>query len=81
MSKSASVNVPEGWEDWPFEARAYVLAEANTAVDLREAINDIVGMPNDDIMQDQALNLRKDEAAKILMALGGPTNGEVTPDA
>lgn len=75
------VDVTENWEEWPFEARAYVLAEANTAVELRESINDIVGMPNEDIMQDQALNLTKSEAARILMALGGPHGDEVTRDA
>lgn len=72
------VDVPDRWEDWPFEARAYVLAEANSAVELRESINSIVGMPNDEFESDNALSLTKSEAAQILMALGGPNGSEET---
>lgn len=76
---SENVDVPDDWRDWPFEARAYVLAEANTAEELRKEINSIVGMSND-FEKNKALNLKKDEAAQILMALGGPNGLEASDD-
>ena len=76
---SENIDLPDDWQDWPFEARAYVLAEANTAEDLRKEINGIVGMSND-FETNKALNLKKDEAAQILMALGGPDGLEGSDD-
>jgi hypothetical protein len=66
-----SVTVPDEFESWPFEARRFVLAEANGADDLRRAVNDIVGLPNDH-QEDNAASFTKDELAAVLMALGGP---------
>ncbi|WP_114578553.1 hypothetical protein [Saliphagus sp. LR7] len=66
-------DVPDEWEDWPFDARAYVLAEANNAIDLRREIEDIVGMePIEEADNGKAGQFTKAQLAMILMALGGP---------
>ena len=71
-----SVTVPDEYEDWPFDARRFVLAEANTAVELREEVNAIVGLSNDEFESDQAGSFTKDQLAAVLMALGGPQGGD-----
>lgn len=66
-------DVPDGWEDWPFEARAYVLAEANSTLDLRREIENTVGMDSFDEDSDGSVGqFRKAQLAMIVMALGGP---------
>jgi hypothetical protein len=67
----AGVTVPEEYEEWPFEARRFVLAEANDTVALRRKIEEIVGLPHEDV-EDNAGQFTKDELAAVLMALGGP---------
>jgi len=66
------LDVPPEYEEWPFEARRYVLAEANTALELREEIDGIVGLNSETEGSDSVLQFTKDEAAAVLMALGGP---------
>ena len=70
------VDVPDEYEAFPFEAKRFVLAEANTAVEIRRAINNIVGLPNEGLESDSASNLTKEELAAILMALGGPQGAD-----
>ena len=70
------VDVPDEYEAFPFEAKRFVLAEANTATDLRRAINNIVGLPNEGLEADNASKVTKEELAAILMALGGPQDGD-----
>lgn len=70
-----SVDVPDEFDEWPFEARRFVLAEANDAKTLREAINGIVGLPNEKYRGDNAGQFTKEQLAAILMALGGPEEG------
>lgn len=72
----SEIAVPDEFDDWPFDARRFVLAEANTAVELRDGINAIVGLSNDDYESDNAGQFTKDELAALLMALGGPTRGD-----
>jgi hypothetical protein len=72
----ADVDVPDEYEAFPFEAKRFVLAEANTVVEIRRAINNIVGLPNDEIESDHANSFTKEELAAILMALGGPQDGD-----
>jgi hypothetical protein len=71
MSDAANIDVPEEFDEWPFDARRFVLAEANTAADLRREIDALAGMSSDGWEQDQPLRLTKDQAAALLMALGG----------
>ena len=70
------IEVPDEYEEFPFEAKRFVLAEANTVVEIRRAINNIVGLPNEGLESDSASNLTKEELAAILMALGGPQEGD-----
>lgn len=68
----ANIDVPAEYDDWPHDARAFVLAEANTAVDLREEINSLVGFTSEDLESDSAAQFTKEELAELIMALGGP---------
>jgi len=70
------VDVPDEYEEFPFEAKRFVLAEANTVVEIRREINNIVGLPNEGLESDSASNLTKEELAAILMALGGPQGAD-----
>jgi len=70
------VDVPDEYEEFPFEAKRFVLAEANTVVEIRREINNIVGLPNEGLESDSASNLTKEELAAILMALGGPQEAD-----
>ena len=72
----ADVSAPEEYEEFPFEAKRFVLAEANTAVELRRAVNNIVGLSNEGLESGNASKLTKEELAAILMALGGPQDGD-----
>jgi hypothetical protein len=72
----ADVDVPDEYEEFPFEAKRFVLAEANTVVEIRREINNIVGLPNEGLESDSASNLTKEELAAILMALGGPQEAD-----
>jgi len=72
----ADVDVPDEYEEFPFEAKRFVLAEANTVVEIRREINNIVGLPNEGLESDSASNLTKEELAAILMALGGPQGAD-----
>jgi len=44
MSRGLNLTVPDEADEWPHEARAFVLAEANTAADLRQEIDSLAGM-------------------------------------
>jgi len=66
------VAVPPEFDDFPHEARRFVLSQANDAADIRVAINNRVGLSNDDLEADRAGSFTKDELAAVLLALGGP---------
>ena len=66
-----NVEVPDEFDEWPFEARAFVLAEANTALDLRQEIDSLSGMEHDSD-SDKANQFTKEELSQIVMALVGP---------
>jgi len=66
-----NLTVPDEADEWPHEARAFVLAEANTAADLRQEIDSLAGMTND-ADDDKAAAFTKDELAQLVLALGGP---------
>lgn len=68
----APLDTPDGWEDWPFEAKRAGLAGQNTALELRQHINDRVGLSCEDMDADQAGRMTKEELAAVFMALGGP---------
>lgn len=70
------VTVPDEFDEWPFDAKRFVLAEANTVAGLREAIDGIVGLDSDEWLGDSANQFTKDQLAAVLMALGGPERGE-----
>jgi len=66
-----NLTIPDEADEWPHEARAFVLAEANTAADLRQEIDSIAGMSND-ADSDAPDRFTKGELAQIVLALGGP---------
>ncbi|ELZ48952.1 hypothetical protein C464_06060 [Halorubrum coriense DSM 10284] len=70
-----NLDVPDKYEDWPFEARAFVLAEANTAADLRQEIDSLAGMEHDPDAEAQQ-QFTNDELAQLVMALGGPQESD-----
>ena len=71
----SDLTVPDEFGEWPFEARQFVLAEANTAIELREEICGLVGLPTKDWSSDAASQFTKAEMAMLVMALGGPDGG------
>lgn len=73
------LTVPDEAEEWPHDARRFVLAEANTTVDLRREIEDIVGLPHHDVSNGDgnAGQFTKEQLAAILLALGGPQDGDL----
>lgn len=66
-----NLDVPAEFDDWPFEARAFVLAEANTASDLRQEIDSLAGMSHNTEL-DTHQRFTNEELALLVMALGGP---------
>lgn len=70
-----NLDVPDEYEDWPFEARAFVLAEANTSAELRQEIDSLAGMEHDPDA-DAHQQFTNDELAQIVMALGGPQESD-----
>ena len=65
-----NLDVPDEYDEWPHDARAFVLAEANTAQELRQEIDSLAGMEHkSDADAPQAFTT--DELAQIVMALGG----------
>lgn len=70
-----NIDVPDEFDEWPFEARAFVLAEANTAADLRQEIDSLAGMEHDTEM-DTHQRFTNEELAQLVMALGGPQEGD-----
>ncbi|WP_435075930.1 hypothetical protein [Halococcus sp. AFM35] len=69
---SSGLDVPDEFDDWPFEAKAFVLAEANTTAELRKEICGLAGLSFDGMESDKAGQFTKDEMATLVMALGGP---------
>lgn len=69
------VEVPDEFYEWPFETRKFVLAEANGAIALREAIDGIVGLDSDNWRSEDPGHFKKQQLAALLMALGGPDDG------
>jgi len=69
-----SVYLPPEADEWDFEARRFVLSEANRAGDIREEIDAIIGAedPNWTTTDSSAGTFTKDELALVLLALGGP---------
>lgn len=69
-----TVDDPGGDSDLPFEARAAMISEMNNAADIREEIDDIVGIddPNWSGNRGQASSFTKRELTLVLLALGGP---------
>ena len=66
-----SVDVPPKADEWEFEARRFAISESNTAAEIREEIDGIVGLGGH-WDRDQASTFTKDELAMLLLALGGP---------
>ena len=66
-----SVDVPPEADEWEFEARRFAISESNTAAEIREEIDDIVGLGGG-WKSNNAGAFRKDELALVLLALGGP---------
>lgn len=69
---TGNLDVPDEFEEWPFDARSFVLAEANTAIELREEINALAGLAGAVDGSDSAAQFTKEELATLVMALGGP---------
>ena len=71
---SGDLEVPEEFDSdsWPFEARKFVLAEANTTAALRKEICGLAGMSFDKPDSQKAGQFTKEELATLVMALGGP---------
>jgi len=67
-----SLDVPEEFDEWPFEARSFVLAEANTAAELRQAICNHTGMSFEDVDDGHEGKFTKEQMAVLVRALGGP---------
>jgi len=67
-----NLTIPDEADEWPHEARAFVLAEANTAADLRQEIDSIAGMSTDADSDTADQFFGKEELAQIVLALGGP---------
>jgi hypothetical protein len=67
--------LPDEAEEWPFEAKRSAVASANSAAEIREDIDTIVGLRSE-WAETGALSFTKHEAAAILLALGGPNGGE-----
>jgi predicted alpha-1,6-mannanase (GH76 family) len=68
----ADLTVPDRFGEWPHDARRFVLAEANTAAEIRAEIDSVVGLDSTSWEDQTALSLTKGEAAAILLALKGP---------
>lgn len=66
-----SVTLPPQADDWEFEARRFAISEANSAQEIREEIDAIVGLEGDCDDSDAGW-FAKDELAMLLLALGGP---------
>jgi len=72
----SDLDVPDKYDDWPFDAKNFVLAEANTALELRHEIEALAGMEKTDEEGRAVSQFSKDEMATIVMALGGPRGEE-----
>jgi hypothetical protein len=72
MGDSINLTVPDEFDEWPHDARAFVLAEANGATDLREEINTLAGLSSDEYRSDNAGSFTKEQLATLVLALGGP---------
>ena len=73
-----TVHIPEQADVWEFEARRYAVAEANTASEIREEIDAIVGFDEPAWTQTDSGpdHFSKHELALLLLALGGPQGVE-----
>lgn len=69
-----NLDVPDEYDEWPHDARSFVLAESNTAVDLREEINSLAGMAGEFESANAGL-FTKEDLAELVIALGGPQRG------
>jgi len=72
---AGELTIPDEFEDWPFEARQFVLAEANDALSLRKELDSLAGLNSEDLQKDQAGQFTKVQLATVVMALGGPNGG------
>ena len=71
---AANLEVPDEFNDWPHDARRFVLAEANSMEDLRKEMNALAGIPSEGKDLDGS-SITKDEVAALVIALGGPQEG------
>lgn len=69
-----TVTVPDEADEWPFEAKAAAISEANDAADIRSEVDSIAGIPDPswEGQSDRASAFTKYELTLILLALGGP---------
>lgn len=67
-----SLTVPDEADEWPHDAKRFVLAEANSAIELREEIDGIVGLDARDYGNGSAGQFTKEQLAAVVLALGGP---------
>ena len=70
-SEGLNLTVPDKYSEWPHDARSFVLAEANTASEIRREIDSLAGMSHDSA-SDTPGRFTKEELTQIVMALGGP---------
>ena len=69
-----SVTIPPKADDWQFEAKRFAVSEANTAAEIREEIDDILGDSDPRWVEIGGAPgaFTKEELAMLLLALGGP---------
>lgn len=70
-----NLEVPDEFDEWPYDARSFVLAEANTVIDLRKEVDALAGISSEELKNDSAGQFTKEEMATLVMALGGPSGG------
>ena len=76
MSESLNLEVPEEFGEWPHEAKAFVLAEANETTDLRNEIHALAGIAGTVEDGTRANSFSKEQLANLIIALGGPQGGD-----
>lgn len=75
MSNPNGLALPDELDEWPHEARKFVLAESNTLEDLRIEMNALAGIPSDVASDPGDSSITKEEVAALILALGGPQDG------
>lgn len=72
----SDLTIPDGMDDWPFDATASTIAARNGAAPIREEIDRIVGIPNPAWKESESGPgaFTKLELTMLLLALGGPVD-------